>query len=67
MSHHPPPNPDPLVGAALDLLRAFHIDNRRDALMILAHWTHYDELTDAQVLLVLNAYPSRGRPDGESR
>jgi hypothetical protein len=60
-----PPNSDPLVAAALDVLRPFDIKDRRDALTVLHFWAHFAELSPAQVLLVLNRYPSRGdRPGG---
>ncbi|HEY2948886.1 MAG TPA: hypothetical protein VGJ53_10895 [Micromonosporaceae bacterium] len=65
MSNHPPPNSDPLVVAALELLRPFYIKDRRDALTILHYWARFAELSPAQVLLILNHYPSRGdRPGG---
>ncbi|HEY2947888.1 MAG TPA: hypothetical protein VGJ53_05735 [Micromonosporaceae bacterium] len=80
MSHLPPGDPtahasgpggplptDAIVRDALDAMRAFRIPNRHEAIKILNMWARRDELTDAQVLLVLSRYPSRGRPGGESR
>jgi hypothetical protein len=62
MSHHPPPNPDPLVEAALNCLRCLYIEDRFTAAKILRAWTRFDELSPTQVRQILGHYPSRSRP-----
>jgi hypothetical protein len=45
-----PTHPDPLVAAALDRLRCFHVANRYEAARTLQIWVRYPELSNDQRL-----------------
>lgn len=52
-------NPN-LVAEATSALRAFHVEDRRTAQLLLSMWSRRLQLTDAEVAQVLAQYPEVG-------